>query len=58
MADNERPDNYGNYQDNGGKLYHTPDGKPPSAGTPVKIFENGESHEGIWSGGNAQKNRG
>ena len=37
MADNSTSDSYGNYKDNGGATYNTPDNKPPSHGTPVSI---------------------
>lgn len=55
MPDNEKSDHHGNYQDNAGKLYQTLDGKPPGAGTPVKIHENGQTHDGVWDSGTAHK---
>lgn len=55
MADNQSPDNYGNYQDNSGQLYRTLDNKPPEAYTPVKIIENGQTSEGVFIGGHVHK---
>ena len=56
MADNQTPDNYGTYRDHSGTGYTTPDNKPPTAYTPVKIHENGQTYDGTWVGGYAQKN--
>jgi len=55
MPDNEKSDTYGNYQDNAGKLYQTPDNSAPTSGTPVKISENGQTHDGYFYDGNVHK---
>jgi hypothetical protein len=53
---NDTRDSGGNYTDTSGTPYQTPDTKPPSSGTPVKIFENGTTYDGTWSDGRVQKN--
>ena len=58
MADNSTSDSYGNYKDNGGATYNTPDNKPPSHGTPVSIPNgDGTSTHGTWSGGYVTPNK-
>ena len=55
MLDNENHDPHGYFQDNAGRFYRTPDNKPPTRGTPVSISEKGQTYDGIWSGGYAEK---
>ena len=56
MADNDNHDCYGYFRDQSGVSYTTPDNKPPTAYTPIKISENGQTYDGTWVGGYAQKN--
>lgn len=57
MADNNSHDNYGNFQDNKGTFYKTPDNTPPTHGSVVTVIENGQYHGGTfdWNSGTVKK---